>query len=128
MAEDQKGARERMSQNMRDMAEASVAQARSAFEQYLSATERAMNTLADSTEAAWTGARDVNQRLVAFADANAKAAFEYAERYFRAKDAKEAMSVQQEFLRTQAERLNGQLRELGELSTRAAREAANLKK
>jgi phasin len=112
-----------MSQRMREMAEGSVNQAKRAYEQYISATEKAMNAVEDSTRAAWTGAREVNQRMMAFADANAKAGFDYAERMVQAKDSKEVLALQQEFLRTQSERLKAQMTELTELAARAAREA-----
>ena len=59
--------------------------------------------------------------MMTFADENAKAGFDYAERFVKAKDAEEVLSLQQAYLKAQSDRLSEQMRELRELSTRAAR-------
>ena len=107
---------------MRETGEQSVAQARKAYEQYATTTERVLRTMEDSARQAWSGAREVNIRMMTFADENAKAGFDYAERFVKAKDAEEVLSLQQAYLKAQSDRLSEQMRELRELSTRAARE------
>ena len=107
--------------HLREAGEQSVAQAKKAYEQYSTTTERVLRTMEESARQAWSGARDVNVRIMAFADENAKAGFEYADRFVKAKDAGEVLSLQQAYLKAQSERLNEQMRELRELSTRAAR-------
>lgn len=113
------------SEKMREMAERSVTQAREAYERYATSSERMFNTLEDSARLAWSGARDVNLRMAAFADANAKAGFEYAERLVKAQDVNEAGKIQQEFLKQSTERMGQQMKELNDLATRAAREVAS---
>jgi phasin len=116
------------SPKVREMAEQSVVQAKKAYEQYAGTTERMMNTMEDSLRHAWTGAREVNHRMVAFAAANAQAGFDYAERLVRAKDTKEIASLQQEYLREATERLARQMRDLNELATQVAKEAVETAK
>lgn len=107
----------------REMAEKNVEQAKKAYEQYVSTTERLLNTLDDATRQTWTGARDVNLRMLGFADANAKAGFDYAERFVKAKDVKEIASLQQDYLKEATERLAQQMREIQELASQAAKDA-----
>lgn len=112
-----------LSPKMRELAEQNVAQAKKAYEQYTASAERMFNTMADAARLAWSGSRDFNQRMVAFADVNAKAGFDYAERFVKAKDAGEASALQQEYLRQAADRLGQQMRELNEIATKAAKES-----
>ena len=61
--------------------------------------------------------------MMTFADENAKAGFDYAERFVKAKDAEEVLSLQQAYLKAQSDRLSEQMRELRELSNpRGARD------
>lgn len=112
-----------VSPKMRELAEQNVAQAKKAYEQYTASAERMFNTMADAARLAWAGSRDFNQRMVAFADVNAKAGFDYAERLVKAKDASEASALQQDYLRQAADRLGQQMRELNEIATKAAKES-----
>ena len=99
---------------MRETGEQSVAQARKAYEQYATTTDRVLRTMENSARQAWSGAREVNIRMMAFADENAKAGFDYAERFVKAKDAEEVLSLQQAYLKAQSDRLSEQMRELQE--------------
>lgn len=106
----------------RELAERNVDQAKKAYEQYVSTTERLLNTIEDATRQAWSGARDVNLRMLGFADANAKAGFDYAERVVKAKDVKEMASLQQEYLKEATERLGQQMREIQQLASQATKD------
>jgi phasin len=110
-------------QQFRTMMENSVAQSKKAYEQYVSGVERFLSSVEDASRMAWSGARDINVRFMTFVDENARAGFEYAERLTKAKDSSEMMSIQQDYFKRQSERLSAQMRELNELSGKAAREA-----
>ncbi len=99
-------------QNMRDMAENSVAQAERAVEQYFQAAHRALETVESSTEAAQAGARDLRTKAVDFAESNIRGAFDFAERLVRAQNLQEIVALQQEFLRQQTEQMSRQMQEL----------------
>ena len=82
----------------------------------------------DAGRLAWFGARDVNVRFMTFVDENARAGFDYAERLTKAKDSGEMTSIQQDYFKRQSERLSAQMRELNEMSGKAAREAGDAAK
>lgn len=107
----------------REMAEKNVEQAKKAYEQYVSTTERLLNTLDDATRQSWSGAREVNLRMLGFADANAKAGFDFADRFVKAKDVKEIASLQQDYLKEATERLAQQMREIQQIASQAAKDA-----
>jgi len=50
-------------------------------------------------------------------------AFDFAQRLVRAKDPKEIVQLQQEFLRRQIEQMSNQMKELGEHATQTAQSA-----
>ncbi len=107
---------EQMSQQMRDMAEKSLAEAKRALDEYMEAAKRTAASIEGSVQAAQASASDVNRKAITFAEANVDAAFDFAERLVRAKDPREMLSLQQEFARTQMEQFNRQMRELGDAS------------
>ncbi len=111
-----------VSPELRDMAERTVEQARKAYEQYDSTTQRMLDTLEDASRQVWSGAKDVNLRVLSFVDANAQAGFDYAERLVRAKTTKELATLQQDYLKQATDRLAQQIREINDLATEAARD------
>jgi hypothetical protein len=105
------------------MAERNVEQARTAYAEYVGVTERMLDALDDGSRKAWSGARDVNLRILGFAEANAKAGFDFAERFLKAGDFTELAKLQREYLRQTTERLSSQMREIQTLTQEAARSA-----
>ena len=107
---------EQMSQQVRDIAERSLTEAKRAVDEYMEAAKRAAASVEGSVQAAQATASDVNRKAITFAEANVDAAFDFAERLIRCKDPKEILSLQQEFARAQMEQFNRQMRELGDAS------------
>src|SRR5215204_2804911 len=81
----------------------------------------AMNTSADTAQ---SGARAFNRKAIGFAEKNVNAAFDFAQQIVRAKDPKEIVQLQQEFLRRQVEQMSSQMKELGEQATQTAQTAS----
>ena len=117
MADNERGVAQGIPQNVRDMAESSLDQARRAVEQYLNVASRTLEATEKSAEAVQAGARDLRSKAINYAEANVQAAFEFAERLVRAQDMREIMSVQQEFLRRQTEQMSEQMRALGTMGS-----------
>ncbi len=111
-------------ESMREMAQTSVAQARRALEEFLEAAQRTASEMEGRAAAVQAGARDINRKAVGFAEENIRTALDFAERLVRAKDMLEFVSLQQEFLRTQAERFRSQMQELGEATRQSTSAAA----
>jgi phasin len=110
---------------MRDFAEKSVDQARKAFDGFLGAAHKAVDTLQGSTSTMQSSASDATRKTLSFAEQNIAAAFDHAQKLVRAKDLQEAMQIQSEFARAQFASLQTQMKELGEHAQEAARTAAN---
>src|SRR6476646_8377840 len=68
-----------------------------------------------SVRASYSTAKEMNEKAVAFAEANVQAGFELAERLMQAKDPQEMGTVYQSHLKEQIEKMSSQFRELGSL-------------
>jgi hypothetical protein len=61
-------------------------------------------------------AKDMTRKTFAYAEQNIQAAFDLAQRMVRAKDMQEAMQVQAEFVRSQFESMQTQMKEFGSMA------------
>ncbi|HZD29162.1 MAG TPA: phasin [Xanthobacteraceae bacterium] len=109
---------------LRTFAERSVEQARQAFDGFISAAHQAMSAFEGQAETARKGARDVSEKAVTFAERNMTSAFEFAHDLVRARDLQEVLRLQADYIRRQMEALTEQARELGESTSKAAKDAA----
>lgn len=108
---------------MRDFAEKSVEQARKAFDGFLGAAHKAVDTLQGSTTSMQASATNATKRTLSYAEQNIAAAFDHAQRLVRASDVQEAMRLQAEFARSQFAAMQAQMKELGDIAQSAARTA-----
>jgi phasin len=109
---------------LRTFAERSVEQARQAFDGFISAAHQAMSAFEGQAETARKGARDVSEKAVTFAERNMTSAFEFVHDLVRARDLQEVLRLQADYIRRQMEALTEQARELGESTSKAAKDAA----
>ena len=109
---------------LRTFAERSVEQARQAFDGFISAAHHAMSAFEGQAETARKGARDVTEKAMTFAERNMTSAFAFAHDLVRAQDLQEVLRLQADYIRRQMEALTEQARELGESTSRAAKDAA----
>ena len=108
---------------MRDFAEKSVDQARKAFDGFIGAAQKTMDTIEGSTSTMQASATDATRKTLTYAEQNIVAAFDHASKLVRAKDLQEAFQLQSDFARTQFAAFQGQIKELGEVAQSAARTA-----
>ena len=106
--------------DMRQLAENSVAQAKVAFDGFITAAQKAVDTLEGQTAAAQASAKDVGRKAVSFAERNMATSFEFAQKLVRAKDLQEVMRLQAEFIKTQMAAMSEQAKEIGESASKAA--------
>ena len=109
---------------LRTFAEKSVEQARQAFDGFISAVHHAMGAFEGQAESARKGARDVTEKAMTFAERNMASAFEFAHELVRARDLQEVLRLQGDYIRRQMEALTEQARELGESTSKVAKDAA----
>jgi phasin len=100
-------------ENVRQAAETTLAQARQAIDQYLHQATGIREKVEASVQAAQAGARDINRNVLAAAEANMNATFDFAQQLVRATNPQEIATLQQNFLRQQIERMSVQMQEMG---------------
>jgi phasin len=112
-------------EEMRTMAERSVTQTRQALESFLGAARRTAETVEQTTDKVQAGAKDMAQRTLSAAEQNIRTSLDYAERLVRAKDLQEAAQIQSEFVRSQVEAMQAQMKEFGSAAQSAMSQATD---
>ena len=113
--------------DMRRLAETSVAQAKQAFEGFMTAAQQAVARVESQTAAAQAGATDMSRKAMGFASQNMAASFAFAQKLAQARDVEEVMRLQADFLRSQMQAFADQAKELGASFTQTAADAATRK-
>jgi phasin len=109
---------------MRAFAEKSVEQARQAFDGFISAAHQAMSAFEGQAETARKGAKDVTEKAMTFAERNIASAFEFAQELMGARDIQDVLRLQGDYIKRQMQVLSEQATELGESTSKAAKDAA----
>ncbi|NIX78073.1 phasin [Microvirga sp. c23x22] len=112
---------------MRDFAEKSVEQARKAVDGFMGAAQKTVDTFEGSATTAQASAKDVTRKSFSYAEQNIAAAFDLAQKLVRAKDVQEAMQYQAEFVRSQFEAMQTQMKELGAMAQAAVKQPGSKK-
>jgi phasin len=105
---------------MRDFAEKSVEHARKAFDDFLGAAHKAVDTFESSAQQAQQNARTMGEEAISFAEENMTASFEFAQRLVRAKNVDELMKIQQDFVERQMAVLGEHAGKIGAAGAAAA--------
>jgi len=108
---------------VREMATRSVEQAKDAYGRFADASRQTQDMVAKSTEVFVSGTKEVNDKMIGFAESNAKASFEVAQRLAQARDVKEVMEIQTQFARNQMEAYAQQAQELARIVSASAQKA-----
>lgn len=111
-------------EQMREVADKSVGQARKAFEQFLDATQKAMANAEASAKTVSEGAADMSRQSLAYVEENIAASFDLAQRMVQARTAEEIAALQQEYVRRQMKALTEQGQQLGAMAARLSGDAA----
>lgn len=110
---------------MRTFAEKSVEQARAAFDTFVAATQKAVNTAQSHATNAQTGARDVGELAMQFAERNISASFQFAQQLLQAKDPQDVTKLHTAFVQSQMATLAEQAKELSQKASKIAGGAAD---
>jgi len=111
-------------EQMRDVADRSVQEAKKAVEQFLDASQKAVANAEGSVRSLQEGAADINRQAMAFVEENMAASFDLAQRLVRARTVEEVASIQQEFMSRQMAKFAEQGKQIGEMAGRASANAA----
>ena len=109
---------------MRDFAEKSIDQARKAIDGFMSAAQKTVDTFEGSSNTLQATATDATRKTFSYAEQNLSAAFDLAQRMVRAKDPQEAMQIQAEFVRSQFQAMQTQMKEFGSMAQSAMQQGS----
>ena len=112
---------------MRSMAEASVEQARKAFEKFLTSAQATAGSMEERSATVRAGAKDIGAKAISYAEKNVQASLDYAQSLLHAKDLPEVMRLHSEYVQAQMRALAEQASEMGQIVSRAAMEATKPK-
>jgi phasin len=112
---------------MRSMAEASVDQARKAFEKFLAGAQQTAGSIEGRGATVRAGAKDISAKALSYAEKNVQVSLDYAQSLLRATDLSEIMRLHGEYVQAQMRSLAEQASEMGQIVSRAAIDAAKPK-
>jgi phasin len=127
MSEEEGRDRFEIPKEMRSMAEASLGQARQAFEKFLASAQATAGTIEERGATVRAGAKDVGAKAISYAEKNVQASLDYAQSLLHAKDLGEIMRLHSEYVQAQMRSLAEQASEMGQIISRAAMDAAKPK-
>jgi phasin len=112
---------------MRSMAEASLGQARQAFEKFVASAQATAGSIEERGASVRAGAKDVGAKAISYAEKNVQASLDYAQSLLHAKDLSDVMRLHSEYVQAQMRSLAEQASEMGQIVSRAAMDAAKPK-
>jgi phasin len=105
----------------RTMAEQSVVQARQAFGTFMNAAHQVAAKFEQQTGAAQGAADGAGKNILALAERNVAASFDFAQRLAHAKDLQEMAQIQEEFAKARMQTLSAQGKELGQVGAQTGK-------
>lgn len=112
-------------QQLRELAEKNIEQARTTYGQLMDAMTQAMSAwLSAPTDAMTSGFKAIQERAIQFAKENAEAGFALANDLTKAKDLQDVLRMQSSFAQKQMASYAKQAQELGRLMAEATRSAS----
>jgi len=99
---------------MRNLAAQSVEQAKKAFDDFITAAQKAVTAVEGHATGAKASTKNIGEKAMAFAEKNVATSFEFAQKVVRAKDIQELTQLQAEFVQTQMSTLVEQASALGQ--------------
>jgi phasin len=112
-------------QQLREIAEKNIEQARTAYGQLMDAMTQAMSAWISAPSEMTSGFKAVQERAIQLAKENAEAGFTLANELTKAKDLQDVLRLQSSFAQKQMESYARQAQELGRLMVEATRSASS---
>src|SRR5258708_13456682 len=110
-------------EKMREMAQNRLDKAKDAVSKYMAESQKMREKADSGVRASYSTVNEMNEKAVAFAEANVNAGFELAQRLLQAKDPQEMGAIYQSHLKEQMEKMNEQFRELGSAMTKSLKKS-----
>ena len=105
---------------MRKFAEQSVQQAKKAFDDLMSATQKAVSTFEGHASSAQATALELQRKVIGYSERNVGASLEFAQKLLQAKAPEEAMKLHADYVKAQMQALTEQARDIAQHAAKAA--------
>ena len=106
---------------MRKFAEQSVQQAKKAFDDLMSATQKAVSTFEGHASSAQTTALELQRKVMGYSERNVGASLEFAQKLLQVKAPDEAMKLHADYVKAQMQALTEQARDIAQHAAKAAK-------
>ncbi len=110
-------------EQVRQMAERNVEQARTAYNQFMDMARQVQNLVNRSSGAMAESAAELQSRALRFAEQNMEAGFQFASELARARDLKEYLEIQSRHAQKQMQTYASQAQELGRMMSELAQKS-----
>src|ERR1700748_2653130 len=97
---------------MRKFAEQSVQQAKKAFDDLMSATQKAVSTFEGHATSAQATALELQRKVVGYSERNVGASMEFAQKLLQAKTPEDVMKLHADYVKSQIQALSEQARDI----------------
>jgi phasin len=108
---------------MRKFAEQSVQQAKKAFDELMTATQRAVSTFEGHASSAQTAAIELQRKVVSYSERNVGASLEFAQKLLQAKAPEDVMKLHADYVKAQIQALTELARDIAQHAAKAAKPA-----
>jgi phasin len=109
---------------LRAFTEKSVEQAKQTFDGFISAAHRTVSTIEGQAENARSDVKNLGEKAMQFAERNIASSFEFAQQVVRAKGVEDMLKLQADYIKSQMQALTDQAKQLGEHTSKMAKDAA----
>lgn len=105
--------------DMRKFAEQSIQQAKKAFDDLMSATQRAVSTFEGQAASAQSSAVELQRKLVGYSERNIGASLEFAQNLVQAKTPEDVLKLHSDYVSAQMKALTEQARDIAQHAAEA---------
>ena len=108
---------------MRKLAEQSVQQAKKAFDELMTATQRAVSTFESQASSAQNTAVELQRKVVSYSERNVGASLEFAQKLLQARAPEDVVKLHADYVKAQMQALTEQARDIAQHAAKAAKPA-----
>ena len=105
---------------MRKFAEQSLQQAKKAFDELMTATQRAVSTFEGHATSAQASALEIQRKVVGYSERNVATSLEFAQRLLSAKDPQDVMKLHADYVKAQMQAMTEQASDIAQHAAKAA--------
>jgi phasin len=105
---------------MRKFTEQTVQQARKAFDDMMSATQKAVSTFEGHAKSAQSSVVEMQRKVVGYSERNVRASLEFAQKLLQAKGPEDVVRLHADYVKAQMQALTEQTQDLAQQASKSA--------